>query len=240
LIINKFKWLTILSVFVVSAFWCLIEFPSFLYSYKYVKNNLTIYSDKELPENIKKITNDVLYRLKKSDLYQPGKNYRVHLPTEYWRWGLVTWPINYQNIGGFCTGFRRNVFIRPTDIANNALIFPGVTLADAKERDLTYFITHEVAHALVIDEVGFIQNLTQLPRWLSDGYPDYIAKKSFDFEGNLAQFKNNKWRLTEESGLYVRYHLMVSLLMDKNGYSIRDILKEIPQKKAMISILQSY
>jgi hypothetical protein len=201
---------------------------------------LIIYSDKEFPKNIKKITDDVLFRLKKSELYKADVNYRVHLPTEYWRWGLVTLPINYQNIGGFCTGFRRNVFMRPTDIANNKLIFPGVTLADENERDLTYFITHEVGHALVIDEVGFIHNLTQLPRWLSDGYPDYIAKKSFDFEDNLAQFKANKWRLTEKSGLYVRYHLIVSLLIDQRGYSIRDILKEIPQKKEMINTLQTY
>ena len=201
---------------------------------------MTIYSDKEFPKNIKKITDDVFLRLKKSELYNPDENYRVHLPTEYWRWGLVSLPINYQNIGGFCMGFRRNVFMRPTDIANNKLIFPGVTLADAQERDLTYFITHEVGHALVYDEVGYIQNFTDLPRWLSDGYPDYIAKQSFDFEDNLKQFNNNEWRLTEESGLYVRYHLMVSLLIDQKGFSIRDIFKDIPQKKEMISTLQSY
>ena len=69
-----------------------------------------------------------------------------------------------------------------------------------------------------MQHTGYISNFIDLPRWLSDGYPDYIAKQSFDFESNLAQFKNNKWRLSEESGLYVRYHLFVSFLLDKYGY----------------------
>jgi len=223
-----------------TAFWALIEFPSFLYPYKYANDNLVIYSDEKIPKNIEKITNEVLYRLKKSALYKPDNVYRVHLPTEYWRWALVTLPINHQNIGGFCTGFRRNVFMRPTDIANNKIIPPGKTLADEKIRDLTYFITHEVGHALVIDQIGFIEHMTQLPRWLKDGYPDYIAKESFDFDDNLAQYKRNEWRLTKESGLYVRYHLFVAYLMDKKGYSIEYILKNIPNETVINEALASY
>jgi len=223
-----------------TAFWALIEFPSFLYSYKYTNDNLVIYSDNEIPNNIEKITNDVLYRLKKSSLYKPDNVYRVHLPTKYWRWALVTLPINYQNIGGFCTGFRRNVFMRPTDIANNKILFPGIELADLNERDLTYFITHEIGHAMVIDQIGLIEHMTQLPRWLEDGYPDYIAKKTFDFGDNLAQYKRNEWRLTKESGLYVRYHLFVAYLMDKKGDSIEYILKKIPDETAINEALASY
>jgi hypothetical protein len=240
LIIKKFKWLAFFFITIVSAFVCLIEFPSFLYPYKHVNKNVIIYSDKAFPKNVKEITDEVLFRLKKSELYKSDEIYRVHAPTEYWRWGLVSLPINYQNIGGFCMGFRRNVFLRPSDIANNKLTFPGVVLADAQERDLIYFITHEIGHALVYDEVGYISNFTDLPRWLSDGYPDYIAKKSFDFESNLKQFKDNEWRLTEDSGLYVRYHLLVSFLIDQNGYSIRDVFQKIPEKKELINTLQSY
>lgn len=240
MILNKFKWISIIGTLIFSGYWYILEFPSFLYSYKYINQNLTIFSDKAFPKNINLITDEVLLRLQKSELYNSDKKYNVYIPTDYWRWGLVSIPILYQNVGAFCIGYNHNVFFRPADIAENKLIPPHGKLADAQERDLVYFITHEVGHALMFDRVGVISSFTELPKWVREGYPDYIAKKSFDFEDNLGQFNNNEWRLTEKSGLYVRYHLFVSLLIDKNGYTIDDILNNPPHKAEIINTLKSY
>ncbi len=240
MILNKLKWISVIFILVFSGYWSILEFPSFLYSHKYINNNLVIYSDKKLPENIKLITDKVLLRLKKSELYNSETLYKVHIPTEYWRWGIVSVPIRYQHVGAFCIGYNHNVFFRPSIISENRIIPPSGKLADAQERDLVYFITHELGHAMIYDRVGVIANFTDLPQWLQEGYPDYIAKEYFDFEDNLQQFRNDEWRLTEESGLYVRYHLFVSLLIDKKGYTLEELLKNAPNKVEVMNILKSY
>ena len=102
-----------------------------------------------------------------------------------------------------------------------------------------YFITHEIVHALLYDEVGYISNFINYPRWFQDGYPDYIAKKSFDFKNNLSQFKNNEKRLTVQSGLYVRYHLYMAYLMDIKKHSIKDIIKNTPNESDIVHSLRS-
>ena len=234
------KWIAVFFILVFSGYWSILEFPSFLYSHKYINKNLVIHSDEVLPQNIKSITDEVLIRLKKSELYSPNKTYNVYIPTDYWRWGLVSMPIGYQHVGAFCIGYNHNVFFRPSVIAENRIIPPWGELADSKERDLVYFIAHELGHAMIFDRVGVISNFTELPQWMQEGYPDYIAKESFDFEDNLQQFKNNEWRLTEESGLYVQYHLFVSLLIDKKGYKLEELLKNAPSKAEVIKILESY
>ncbi len=241
MILNKLKWISVIFILASSGYLYILEFPSFLYSYKYINNNLAIYSDKELPKNIKLITDEVLLRLKESETYNSDAIYKVHIPTEYWRWAIATIPIRYQNAGAFCfPGYNHNIFFRPSVISENRIIPPSGKLADAQERDLIYFITHEVGHAMMYDRVGVIAHYRDLPKWLREGYPDYIAKKSFDFEDNLKQFKNNEWRLTEKSGLYVQYHLFVSLLIDKKGYTLDELLKNAPSKVELIKILESY
>ncbi len=239
-----FKTLKLLLLFLLLIFlgyWFLIEFPSFLFSHKYQNSNLIIYSDKPIPPNIKEISNEVLFRLNKSSIFNTNKTYVVYISNDSWRWMLFSFPANFTTrIGGFNAGFHGNAFIRPSVISENKIIPPGSNLLDAEQRDLVYFITHEVVHALLYDEVGYISNFINYPRWFQDGYPDYIAKNSFDFEDNLVQFKNNEKRLTVQSGLYVRYHLYVAYLMDIKGYPIKEIIKNIPDESDIVHSLESF
>tara|TARA_R110002072_G_scaffold301977_1_gene483196 strand:- start:639 stop:1076 length:438 start_codon:yes stop_codon:yes gene_type:complete len=142
-------------------------------------------------------------------------------------------------VGGFNAGFHGNVFIRPSNISENKIIPPGSYILDAEQRDLVYFITHEVVHALLYDKVGYISNFINYPRWFQDGYPDYIAKKSFDFKNNLMQFKNNEKRLTVQSGLYVRYHLYMAYLIDIKKQSIQEVIKNTPKEPDIVHSLMS-
>ena len=239
-----FKKIRLLLLFLLLTFlgyWSLIEFPSFLFSHKYQNANLIIYSDKPIPSNINKITDEVLLRLKKSSIFNKNKTYSVHISNDSWRWALLSYPANLTTrIGGFNAGFHGNAFLRPSIISENKIIPPGSYLLDAEQRDLVYFITHEVMHALLYDEVGYISNFINYPRWFQDGYPDYIAKNSFDFKKNLMQFKRNEKRLTVQSGLYVRYHLYVAYLMDIKGYTIKEIIKNTPDESDIIHSLESF
>lgn len=238
-----FKRIKLLLLFLVLTFlgyWSLIEFPSFLFSHKYQNANLVLYSDKPIHSNIVKITGEVLLRLNKSSLFNVNKTYEVYISNDIWRWNLLSYPANLTTrLGGFNAGFHGNTFIRPSIISENKIIPPGNNLLDAKQRDLVYFITHEIVHGVLYDEAGYISNFINYPRWFQDGYPDYIAKKSFDFKDNLMQFKRNEKRLTVQSGLYVRYHLYMAYLMDIKKYSIKEIIKKIPDESDIVHSLES-
>jgi len=238
---KKIKLLLLFLFLTFLGYWFLIEFPSFLFSHKHQNANLVIYSDKPIPSNIKEISNEVLLRLKNSSIFNKNKTYAVYISNDSWRWMLLSYPANLTTrLGGFNAGFRGNAFIRPSVISENKIIPPGSYLLDAEQRDLVYFITHEVVHALLYDEVGYISNFINYPRWFQDGYPDYIAKNSFDFENNLMQFKSNKKRLTVQSGLYVRYHLYVAYLMDIKGFTIKEIIMDIPDESDIVHSLESF
>ena len=237
---KKLKLLLLLLFITFLCYWFIIEYPSFLFSYKHKNSNLIIYCDNPIPSNIKVISDEVLSRLKKSSIFNINKTYSVYISNDSWRWMLLAYPANLTTrIGGFTAGFHGNAFIRPSTISENKIIPPGSALLDAEQRDLVYFITHEVVHALLYDEVGYISNFISYPRWFQDGYPDYIAKNYFDFKKNLMQFKRNENRLTVQSGLYVRYHLYVAYLMDIKGYTIQEIISNIPDELDIIHSLES-
>lgn len=238
---KKIKLLFLFLFLTFLGYWSLIEFPSFLFSHKYQNANLTLYSDKPIPLNIEKITDEVLLRLNKSSIFDINKTYAVYISNDIWRWSLLSYPANLTTrLGGFNAGFHGNAFVRPSIISENKIIPPGSYLLDAKQRDLVYFITHEIVHGLLYDEVGYISNFINYPRWFQDGYPDYIAKKSFNFKDNLMQFKNNQKRLTVQSGLYVRYHLYMAYLMDIKKYSIKEIIKNTPDESDIVHSLRSF
>ncbi len=237
---KKIKLLLLFILLIFLSYWSLIEFPSFLFSHKHQNANLIIYSDKPIPSNIKKISDEVLLRLKKSSIFNKNKTYSVHISNDSWRWTLLSYPANFTTkIGGFNAGFHGNAFIRTSVISENKIIPPGTYLLDAEQRDLAYFITHEVVHSLLYDEVGYISNFINYPRWFQDGYPDYIAKNSFDFKMNLMQFKNNEKRLTVQSGLYVRYHLYMAYLMDIKKYSIKEIIEKTLDESDIVHSLKT-
>jgi hypothetical protein len=223
--LKKLKWMSLFTLLMVLGYWGCLEFPAFLFAHKHQNENLSMYSDQPFPPNIKTISDGVLFRLKKSDLFIKDEEYRVHIANEDWRWRFISH--NNYVAGGFNTGFRHNSFIRPSDIANNQITIPSNNLADPHLRDLIYFISHEVGHGLMFEEVGYINNFLQHPKWVQEGYPDYVPKGTFDFEANLAQFSSGHIRLSERSaqrGLYVRYHLYMACLIDRQGLSIQAVI----------------
>jgi len=230
----KISSLTIVILF--SLFWILIEFPSVLFENKHENENLVIHSDQAFQPNINNLSEEVLSRLKKSDLFDKTRTYNVYIVQGKWRWLFLANRIN--KVGGFAMGFNGNAFVRPSDIENNIIIHPNKNLLDMKERDLLYFLTHELSHIMMYDKFGYVSNFVKFPNWLREGYPDYIGKASFDFEENLKQFKNNEKRLTVESGMYVRYHLYVYYLMSIKGQSIEEIAKEVPDESKIEELLR--
>ena len=93
------------------------------------------------------------------------------------------------------------------------------------ERTLSYYIAHEIMHALISRELGIVKDW-RLPAWKNEGYADLIAKGGdFDYERAREHLRRGDRELDpKRSGLYLRYHLLVAYLLDRKGISVGDLL----------------
>jgi len=152
-----------------------IFFPAFLYQYRFQSENVHIYSDHELPANIADISQTILRRIKKSTYYNAQDEYKVFISNDQWRWRFIA---NLRpDAGGFNMELcPNNSFIRPSVIAENRIIPPHATMADAQNRDLVYFISHEITHGMMVNHNGLLTSLFKTKSWIKEGYADLIAK----------------------------------------------------------------
>ncbi len=92
----------------------------------------------------------------------------------------------------------------------------------------------KITHTLTVQAVGWF-DYYNLPEWVREGYADYVAKgNAFNYDEARRAFlaeapEMDRWK----SGLYVRYHLLVAHLLDKQHWSVQRLLEECPEQKTV-------
>ncbi len=78
------------------------------------------------------------------------------------------------------------------------------------------------------------------PAWLIEGHADFVGKAgAFDFEENRRLLREGDPRLDHaRSGLYRGYHLMVAMLIEKDGHTIRRLFADPPLESEVIRALR--
>ena len=206
--------------------------PQPLFAYSLRQGVVVLHARQHLPARAAEILRDVEGRLGRSPLYHADRTHDVYICDTPALYAFFT--LHHRNTGGETfTWLGNNIFLRPAHVKTDRLIGPSGRDVPG-ERSLTYFITHEVAHALTADAVGTWRYL-RLERWQQDGYADYVAKAgAFDFGGALRGFRADAPDLDpERSGLYLRYHLLVAYLLERRGVRVLDFLSG-PQPAAPI------
>jgi hypothetical protein len=216
----------VLSLFVLAFIYvmCLCH-PEPFFGNPVEYENLRLYSDRPIPKAALPILKEVQRRLLKSDIYDPQREYRVFICNSPTRFKFFA---NYKyRVGGLNYElFNRNSFLRGADILHDRLIGPSGNEVPG-ERTLTYFIAHEVVHGVTEARAGFFAYSLRLPKWIKDGYADYIAKDAFDFKENLAKYKSASREMDpRRSGLYLQYHLFVAYLLDVRKISTEKLLRD--------------
>ncbi|SMF63171.1 hypothetical protein SAMN02745866_04074 [Alteromonadaceae bacterium Bs31] len=234
---KRLIYISFLLALLLLSYCAVLCFPSFLFENVHKNENIYIYSDETFPDNIELLSRRILHRVRTSGYYDRSEIYRVYISNDGFRWKFLSNRLSGSG-GVNYTLFRGNSFIRPSNIGENRIIAPGNGLADAEVRDLVYFISHEIAHGMMAKKQGVFYSFASIPHWLTEGYADHVAKATFDFDKNLEQFISNEWRLSAESGLYVRYHLMLLYLLDYKGLSLEQIMANPPNEKAILSELK--
>lgn len=217
-----------------------LAFPEPNFEHRATYGQYTIFSDRPIPPDIRRVLDDVTRRLERSELYSPAARFRIFFCNDDWRMALYSQHLSSAP-GGVADGWlTRNVYIRRSDIGANRLFAPTGELADGEVRPLSYFIAHELTHVMQARAFGRFMAL-RYPRWLREGYADYVGKgDAFDLEENRRLLIAGDPALDpERSGLYRRHHLLVAWLVDREGRSIRDVHRDRPEEAALLTRIRS-
>jgi hypothetical protein len=174
-------------------------------------------------EDGKRVLEIVETKLAASPLFSTQSHYSVFICNARWR-QLLFFNRQY-GVGGLnYYPLTTNVFLSGARVEENRLISPSGTVV-AGDRTLDYFIAHEVAHTITKQAAGSYHH-SNLPEYVREGYPDYIAKGgSFDYDKARQAFLSEAPEMDRwGSGLYLRYHLLVAYLLDKKGWKVRQLL----------------
>jgi hypothetical protein len=215
---------------VLALYWALLCFPQPFFRSSVQADNLTLYSDQSFPPDAgRKILETVEAKLAASPLYSAQDRHSAFICNARWRQRLF-FNRNYGVGGVNQYPLTTNVFLRDAVVEDDRLISPSGNIVPG-DRTLDYFIAHEITHTLTVRAVGWLAYY-RLPQWVREGYADYVGKGApFDYDGArrafLAGAPEMDWR---QSGLYVRYHLLVAYLLDKQHWTVQQLLESPPEQ----------
>lgn len=199
--------------------------PQPLFAYTAQRGNVVLHARAPLPARAATILDEVVRRVSRSPLYDATRTHHVFLcdsPALFSVFAL--WD---HRVGGLAqTQFVGNVFIRPSSVERDRVIGPS---GDEKpgERTLTYFIAHEVTHAMTADRLGRWR-MHRLAAFQREGYADYVGfDHAVDFPGWRTALERDEPEMSpSRSGLYRRYELLVAYLLDRRGMTVDELLAD--------------
>jgi len=217
-------------------YWLSITFPHFFFQSEHYENLHVYHHGKS--DDVTKVGEKVLTKIKNSSLYNPDTTYRIFLTDSAIEYAYFT--TLWRNSGGaFVIYANGNIFIRPSLIEQDRLISPSGAMV-AEDRPLNYFIAHEVAHAMEYEKLGFTK-YNALNQWVREGLADYIGRDKFDFDEMLENYRKNLPMMDyKQSGLYLEYQLMVEYMFKYKGADAESLLKENPSESEAENDLQSF
>jgi hypothetical protein len=222
--VRRFVFRCALVVVVAAAgYVALLLHPQPLFAFSVRDVAIVLHAREPLPPEAQGVLADATRRVAASPFYDPQATYDAFLCddvptfTAFTLWNRGAGAVSQWDLTG-------NIFLRPSHVDRNRLVgrsgkeTPG-------ERTLSYFIAHEVTHTMLARRIGRLR-YARLQRWQVEGYADYVGKAGeFDFEKTLAAFRAGTRELDpKRSGLYLRYHLMVAYLLDREGMTPEALL----------------
>jgi len=221
------------AIGLLAIYWILLCFPQIFFHSSVSANNLTLYSDQSFStEAGKTVLEKAEAKLIASPLYSPKENQTTFVCNASWR-RVLFFNRNYGAGGVNQYPFTSSIFLRGAVIEENRLIGPSGNKVPG-DRTLDYYVAHEITHTLTVQAVGWYR-YHKLPQWVREGYADYVGKgPSFNYEETRRAFLADEPELDwKKSGLYLRFHLLVAYLLDKQHWTVQRLLNEPPDQAAV-------
>jgi hypothetical protein len=222
---------TLVLACAIAGYGALLLHPQPLFAFSARDVAIVLHAREPLPPEVRGVLADARRRVEASPFYDPRATYDAFLCddvqtfTAFTLWNRGAGAVSQWDLTG-------NIFLRPSHVERNRLVGRSGNETPG-ERTLSYFIAHEVTHTMLARRIGRL-HYARLQRWQVEGYADYVGKAGeFDFEKTLAAFRAGTRELDpKRSGLYLRYHLLVSYLLDHEGMSPETLLaRPIPQDR---------
>ncbi len=208
----------------------LLIHPQPLFAYELDHAGITVHATRPIPAAMRTTLERARSRLDRAGLTEASMPAHVFICEP--RWLFAVFARGNYNVGAVADGFiGRNVFVRESDMAHDRLVGPSGKPV-AADRPLSYFIAHElmhIAHARALGRVGY----ARMPRWADDGHADYVAR-DIDLAAALRGFKTDARELDPaRSGLYLRYHLMVAFMLQRQGITVAELVRTALPREAV-------
>jgi hypothetical protein len=222
---KKAKGIIVLIFGIIAVYLLLLIYPNPLFDFKVQYQNFEIFSDHPIPKDISIVIDDAKERLENSELYNSNYKFNLYLCNENWRFIFFS---RNGNAGGQVNFlFSPNIFIRENEIMSNQIIPPKTWKNPMEDRPLSYFIAHEATHSLQRENDRFL--IFKVPVEIVEGYAEYVGKsKTNNLDVLKEKFLNNSPSMNPKSGLYDKYNLYISYLIDHKGYNFEQIIQEQP------------
>jgi hypothetical protein len=198
--------------------------PGPLFAYEARFANVVLHAPQPLPDHAVQVARAAYERIARSPFFSAADEYDVYLCDTPALYAFVSLK---PDTGGVSQIYLDgNVFLRPSAIESDRLIGP-LGREVPGERTLTYYIAHELAHTMLARHIGR-RSYHALGVWQQEGYADYVGKAgAFDFEAVRAAFRAGERELDpERSGLYLRYHLLTTYALERQGLTPEALLAQ--------------
>ncbi len=197
-----------------------ICYPQPLFPYSVRDDNIRLYSTVPIPPNARFLLKEVQTRLAASPAYDRSAEQRIFICGSAAEFSFFT-NFAVKSSGLTYVYLNRNIFLRPSDISQNRLInYSGRKVMD--DRTLVYYMSHEITHSLTVSYIG-VRSYHGLPKWLREGYADYVGKGPGSFLNLQMKFEDCSYQTNRE---YLGYELGTAYLLDIRNVSLHDLLEQ--------------
>lgn len=200
----------------------LVVHPQPLFAYTTSESNIVLHARRPFPAATQPLLAEVVRRVAASPLYDRARVHHVFLCDTPALFGLLAlWD---WKVGGVTqTMLAGNVLIRPYDLDRD-VVFGRMGVAK-QGRTLTYFIAHEVTHAMTADRLGR-WGYRRLAAFQQEGYADHVGyARPLNLRVEREALVHDAPEMdARRSGLYRRYELLVTYLLDHRGLRVDQLL----------------
>jgi len=215
-----------------------ISHPQILFYYKYEYLNLTLRTREAVPQGqANKLLCEVVNRLQLSSIYDPDSQMTVYICDDSWVRSLCFLP--EPKAGGLYYYGMKHVFLSGADF-NELRLINNRNIKITDQRDLAYFITHELTHLVTLRETGYFSYLF-MHNWIREGYADYVGRGSAWNENNCNAFVEDATSMHWPAPApYLRYNLLVAFELEREGLSLVELFNGNQPQKDIENRLYSY
>ena len=217
-------WATAAVAIIALVLVALITWPNPLFAFSLGAGKLTVVSDHPIPPaGGQRFLRDCERLLERSPLKAMRREYRLYVTNEDWRQRLFFIP--HREAWGFAWyyDFGGHAFLSGADFKTGQVVHWGYI--GTPPRTLAYLCAHELTHVIAWEHIGL--DRLYVPRWVWEGLADYVGIENRETFKQLQDALGDRpvdTPMRIKYGSYPRYRLLVTYFVEKQGWSIDQLL----------------